>query len=143
MIKKKIRKILICTIPFVISLVSSYCIEKNYINVEEYLIGENYTQGQILGKKLYVSFLKKGIRLEKRCKLNPYAEGWIMLPYEGYVSAYIIKDNKIIKKVDSLNSLQGFVEIDNIEKAMHVNLTSDIYVCSYNKFIHLTNYIET
>lgn len=84
----------------------------------ETLEGRKYTKGDYAGRLLFVTFLKNDYIIEKRPERHPDLPKAIAPPYETSVRAYIIKSNKILKRIDSLNDLQGFVRIDSLEKAV-------------------------
>ncbi|MFQ5456730.1 MAG: hypothetical protein ACE5EA_11140 [Nitrospirota bacterium] len=90
---------------------------KGTMEVDEFLEGKNYTRGDYTGRFLYVSFLKEGFILEKRNERDPDLLGGAP-PYEMDVKCYLMRDQNIIKKIDSLNDFQGFVYIDRAERAI-------------------------
>jgi hypothetical protein len=90
------------------------------MNMFEFLSGEHYTQKNYTSRFLHVTFLKDGYTLEKRPELDPELTDAIAPPYETCVRAYIVKNNKIIKKINTINDFRGFIHIDSVEKAIEL-----------------------
>ena len=88
------------------------------MDVDYFLKGENYTCKNYFGRFLFVTFIKKGYGLEKRPEQQPELLQSGAPPYEMDVKCYLVKGKKIIKKIDSLNDLKGFVQIDSAGKAI-------------------------
>ena len=89
------------------------------VNIDDYIEGGNYTGGNYTGKKLYVSFLKEGFRLEKRNYSNPNETNFLTgFPYEAWVRVYIIKEDKVQKEIKTLNDFESYALIDTKEKAL-------------------------
>ncbi|MBI4689518.1 MAG: hypothetical protein HY754_04520 [Nitrospirae bacterium] len=83
----------------------------------ELLEGINYSKGDFTGITIHTSFLKKGYVLEKRPEKHPDMPAAIAIPYEMNVRLYLIKGKSILKRINSLSDLHGYVNIDSKEKA--------------------------
>lgn len=98
------------------------------IDVNKFLEGKNYTKGDYGGRFLHVTFLKDGYTLENREERQPERFDYAGIPLETHVRCYLIKDQKIVKMVSSLNDLRGYVVLDSEEKAIEfVRLLTSAY----------------
>ncbi len=88
-------------------------------NIPEYLLGDKYVVNDGYDRELNITFLMKEYVLEKRPERDPdNTSDFISPPYEMYVRAFLILNDKIQKEVTSLSSFEGYANIDTVEKAV-------------------------
>ncbi len=85
---------------------------------EDYYRGKHYTKGKYMSRFLYVSFLKEGYTLEKRPKFDPHNLEMVSFGYEMTSDCYLVKDKQLVKKITLLNDLEGFANVNSVEKAI-------------------------
>lgn len=71
------------------------------------LSGDLYTRGDSTGKRLHLSSLKTPYRIEKKARAE-----------DDIVRAVLLRGDEVVAELDSLQDLQGYVEIDSPEEAI-------------------------
>lgn len=109
------KSIILC---IVFMLLSIELAAQNTFEIHDLFQGKNYTQGEYMGRSLYITSLHNEYLLEKRSEANPKIPEACSPPYEACARAYIFKEEKILKRLFSLHDLQGAVSIDTPQKAI-------------------------